>query len=375
MMSYLWTRTAHRLHNTFLGIVSGEKSGCLSRIILMFLIALVPVYYGIIVLRNWRFNRAQSSLLHRQPKNRSNLIKQATIPVISVGNLTTGGTGKTPLVAWLCQQIASRGIKVAVISRGYGSRQDSNKNDETLELMARLPDVDFLNGRCRFTQIQTAVDQFGTQVAVLDDGFQHRQLYRDLDLLLIDATQPFGYGRLLPAGLLREPLSGLERADVIVLTRCELVDVQRKQELRQKISKINQRLLIVEASTRPVGWINAQGERFPLETFQATPIYSFCGIGNPKNFMGTLKNLGCQIEGFDFYPDHYDYSRQDWEDLVHRAQRVSARNLVCTHKDLVKMGSRSDHRMPLVALLTETVLETNEPELIRRIETVIAGRS
>lgn len=367
-------RLKEQLHGIYLAIIGGQHSDFLSRLLLAGLLAWVPVYYIIIRLRNWRFDRAEARMSQSPGVPPKGLIRQASIPVISVGNLTTGGTGKTPLVAWLARLIHSSGHKVAVISRGYRSQHESQKNDETLELMARLPEIDFLNGRSRHDQVQIAVGQLGTEVAILDDGFQHRQLYRDLDFVLIDATNPFGYGRLLPAGLLREPLASLKRADVIVLTRCELVAQKDREHLRQRIEKLNPKALVLEAGTKAIGWITDRNQQLSLSHWQSVPQFAFCGIGNPGNFIATLKKLGCQVNGSEFFPDHHHFSTDDWGRLTRQARQAGAEVLVCTHKDLVKMAGCSDGRMPLVALLTETILRTHQEELTERIAEVIGRK-
>jgi tetraacyldisaccharide 4'-kinase len=155
-------------------------------------------------------------------------VQRVAAPVISVGNITVGGTGKTPFVAWLAQWFALRQMPVTIISRGYGSRRGT-PNDEALELAARLPDVPHLQNPDRVAAAEQALHANATQVLILDDAFQHRRLARDLDIVLLDALEPFGYEHLLPRGLLREPIESLSRAHVVALSRSDAVDEPRRR--------------------------------------------------------------------------------------------------------------------------------------------------
>ena len=198
-----------------LKIIAGQRNDLVARLVRGVMSALTPVYRSVIAIRNRRFDQDQGQR-----------IRTAEIPVISVGNLTTGGTGKTPMVIFVAQYLRSLGKRVAIVSRGYQGSQhaDTGRNDEALEMEIRLPDVPHLQDPDRIRMIETATEELMSEVAVLDDGFQHRQAHRDLDIVLIDATEPFGFGRLLPRGLLREPIGSLARADVVVITRCQLSD-------------------------------------------------------------------------------------------------------------------------------------------------------
>ena len=160
--------------------------------------------------------------------------------VISVGNLTLGGTGKTPMVEWLARWFRSHDVRVAIVSRGYGA-VDGGQNDEARELEEKLPDVPHLQDPNRAAAARVAIDELATQLIVLDDGFQHRRLGRDLDIILIDAVEPFGYDRVFPRGMLREPLSGLRRADVIGLTRADVVNETRRREIARGSRRYSRR--------------------------------------------------------------------------------------------------------------------------------------
>ena len=288
------------------------------------------------------------------------------VSVISIGNLTTGGTGKTPLVIWVAQLLRSRNWRVAVISRGYGAERQPGlvaRNDEAIELEFRLPDVPHLQDSDRFRMAQTAVEELESEVIVLDDGFQHRQLHRDLDLVLIDATNPFGFGRLLPRGLMREPMSSLRRADAIVLTRCELVSPQVLAAILTKLKAANPVAQFAQLQTRASSWLQFDGRQFPLEKLNDEPVFAFCGIGNPNGFFQTLTQLGLTVRHHQTFADHHRYSREDLNAIAVSARNVGATALVCTHKDLVKVGCNQINGLPVLALLTEVEFLSGQAEL------------
>ncbi len=187
---------------------------------------------------------------------------QAGVPVISVGNITAGGTGKTPMVEYLCRRLCTAGWRPAIVSRGYGAR--AGPNDEALLLAANLPAVPHVQEPDRVAGAREAIERHGCDIIVLDDGFQHRRLRRDLDLVLIDCTNPFGYGYLLPRGLLREPLAGLRRADAIVLTRAECLPPADLDQLRRQLERLAGNKPLLTASHRPRQLWRTDGSTEPL---------------------------------------------------------------------------------------------------------------
>jgi tetraacyldisaccharide 4'-kinase len=278
--------------------------------------------------------RARNGLFDRGWKHS----EKAGVPVISVGNLTVGGTGKTPCVEYVARRLREWDRQVAILSRGYGN--DRGPNDEALVLEENLPDVPHLQDADRVALAKIAVTELESDALVLDDGFQHRRLARDLDIVLIDATEPWGYGYLLPRGLLREPASGLKRAGVIVLTRCDQVDAASLTRLREQTAKLAPLAPIVETSHRPAHWIDAQRQTRPLEYLRGKKALAFCGIGNPDAFRKTLEGLGVTIEGEGFraFPDHHPYGRTDVEALRNWARQEATEGVVVTtQKDLVKL--------------------------------------
>jgi len=263
-------------------------------------------------------------------------IHRANARVVSVGNLTLGGTGKTPCVGYLARFFQERHQRVAILSRGY--RAASGLNDEALVLNEHLPKVPHLQGADRVALAAKAVDEFDSDVLVLDDGFQHRRLYRDLDLVLIDATDPWGHGYLFPRGLLREPAVELRRASVVLLTRCNQVEANERGRLREAITRFAPHAPVVETSHRPIELVSANRCQAGLDELVGRPVAAFCGIGNPMAFRQTLTDLGAKVVGWRTYADHHRYSLKDMEDLQAWAAGLPTDCLVVTtEKDLVKL--------------------------------------
>ena len=330
-----------------LEIISGRKKGILAALVRLALGCLTPLYRIAVWYRNGRFDRAISS-------NDTDVVRKATIPVISVGNLTTGGTGKTPLVIWIARKLRQDQRRVVLISRGYRAHGNSSqRNDEAIEMEDRLPDVPQLQDPDRYRMSQIAVEEFESQIIVLDDGFQHRQLHREFDIVLVDATNPFGYGRLLPRGLLREPASNLARADFIILTRVNLIEVDQSKAILNRIAKLAPGIPIATTRTSFTHLLQSDGTQLDLDEITGKPVFVFCGIGNPENFSTSLAKINLQVCGQTSFPDHHLYSRQELEDLADQATKAGASALVCTHKDLVKIGTNRIGSLPVYAILID----------------------
>jgi tetraacyldisaccharide 4'-kinase len=342
----------------YLAIISGEQRGpvaALQRVLLS--VAAVP--YGLAVrMRNVLFDRGWMTT------------KRVAVPVVSVGNLTAGGTGKTPCVEFVAGFYRNHELRVAVLSRGYGST--SGPNDEALVLEENLPDVPHLQGADRAALAEAACEELESEVLVLDDGFQHRRLARDLDLVLIDATRPWGYGRLLPRGLLREPLIGLRRAGVVVLTRCDQVASEERARIRARVLQTAPSVPVAESSHRAVELQNSERITAPLERLREGPVAAFCGLGNPDAFRRTLADLGANVCAFRTFPDHHPYSRDDVERLRDWSGALPPDcTVVTTQKDLVKLrlprlGDRS-----LWALRVRLEVEAGREELERALLAVV----
>jgi len=309
---------------SFRALVSGQRRGPVATLLRGGL-ALASWPYGLAVgLRNrlfdWGWKRTH----------------QAPVPVVSVGNLTVGGTGKTPCVEYVARFYRRHELLVAVLSRGYGGA--GGVNDEALVLEENLDDVPHLQGADRVDLAFRAFEELESEVLVLDDAFQHRRLARDLDVVLVDATNPWGHGHLLPRGLLRESPRALRRADVIVLTRSDQVSATQREYVRQKVGRLAPGVPVAEAMHRPVELVNSDREIKDLEVLRGARVVAFAGLGNPAAFRRTVEDLGATIADFRTYPDHHPYSRSDIEELRRWArQQPSDGVVITTQKDLVKL--------------------------------------
>jgi tetraacyldisaccharide 4'-kinase len=324
---------------------------------------LLSVPYGLGVrLRNRLYDRGWKRQL------------KAHVPVVSIGNLTLGGTGKTPCVEYVANFYREHDRHVAILSRGYGT--EAGRNDEALVLEQNLPDVPHLQGADRAALAATAVEELESEVLVLDDGFQHRRLARDLDLVLIDATNPWGHGRLFPRGLLREPRSSLRRADVIVLTRCDQVDENERGRIREAAARHAPERLIVETIHSPHDLVGHERAPEPPDRLKGRRAAAFCGIGNPSAFRRTLEDLGAKITEFRTFSDHHPYSRDDVEALRDWARRQATDCMVLTtQKDLVKLPVPTLGGRELWAVRIGLHIESGQAELDRKLEEVVSGGS
>lgn len=299
-------------------------------------------------------------------------IHQAPVPVVSIGNLTLGGTGKTPMVEFVARRLRTRGLRVAILSRGYGGT--AGLNDEGRVLEENLPDVPHLQGPDRAGLARIAVEELESEVLVLDDGFQHRRLARDLDIVLLDALEPFGLGRLFPRGLLREPVSALRRASLVVLSRADLVDPPRRAEIRGQAIRHAGNVKWVEARHAPLDLVDADGSPEPLEALRDRSVAGFCGIGNPEGFRRTLAGLGLALVAFRSFPDHHPYSAADVAELAAWGTAAGADLLLTTQKDLVKLRAGSLGAVPLRALRIGLEITDGAELLDEAIRSLAAGR-
>ncbi len=297
-------------------------------------------------------------------------VRGVSAPVISIGNLTVGGTGKTPTVAWMVHQLQELGMRPGILSRGYRSLNDE-ENDEKRLLDCLCPGVPHIQQPDRFAGAMKLLSETTANVIVLDDGFQHRRLHRDLDLVLIDSLQPWGLNYLLPRGMLRERAAGLSRADLILLTRSQLVSEGMIQKLRKQIARWTP-APVLRTRFEPTGLIDGAGNRFPLEVLQERVPYAFCGIGNPDGFRATLQPfVSLPPERFQAFPDHFHYNSFDLLRLQKQAQQQGADVLLTTRKDLVKVPVPGQGAMPCWGLEIELVFEDDPVELLRLLRVVL----
>jgi tetraacyldisaccharide 4'-kinase len=276
-----------------------------------------------------------------------------SVPVISVGNITVGGTGKTPFVRWLAKHLANPRRRVCILTRGY--RRDNaksqtvvsdgekilsdvaNSGDEAMMLAQSLIGKSAVVCNAdRVAAANWAIENLHSDVCLLDDGFQHRRLARDLDIVVIDATNPFGNGRLLPAGILREPIKNLSRADCIVLTR---TSDERAVELIDRIRQVTD-AAVFQSHTKFAGICRLDSKESTREiSALSQPLAAFCGIGNPRAFFQQLRAAKFDVRDEHAFRDHHKYSQADIDRLTEQANAKGAQALITTAKDAVKLQS------------------------------------
>jgi tetraacyldisaccharide 4'-kinase len=299
---------------------------------------------------------------------------RAKAAVLSVGNLTTGGTGKTPLVVWLCWYLCRKQIRCAILTRGY-RMQKGDLSDEPALLSAQCPEVSVVVNPDRVAGAAEAVSRHKAQVLVMDDGLQHRRLARDLDIVAMDATRPFGYGKVLPAGLLREPVTGLRRAHAVVLTRCDQVPEETLTSIEEEIRRVKRDLVIARSVHVPVGIKTVAGTEIALGELRGERVLTFCGIGNPQSFFHAVEHLGGVLVESRVYDDHYRYSVREIEEIHREAAAREAALILTTQKDWTKIARWADPQgqPPWAYLAIELRITAGAERLTALIDRVLAG--
>jgi tetraacyldisaccharide 4'-kinase len=290
--------------------------------------------------------------------------KRLKAAVISIGNLSVGGTGKTPLVIWLAEKLLAQGQRVAILTRGY--RGTAGSSDEVEVMRSRLQNrVVFGVGKNRFAEGQRIESHQAIDIFLLDDGFQHLQLARDVDIVLIDASRPMTQA-LLPAGPMRESLSALTRAGIIIFSRTE--NTPGAKEALQRLSS----LPIFSASTRLVG-LRRLDDEGPLKTVAelgSGPFFVFCGIGNPEAFVRDLQRWGITPGGQMFFADHHRYTLEGVQAIEQAARRVGANGLLITEKDSCNLRGLTFQSLPVYVAVIDLEIST-ETEFLAAINGVL----
>ena len=373
-------------------VILGRREDAISTLYGAFLQGLSFIFSGVVQLRTWLYRHR---ILHDQPLG---------CLVVVVGNLTVGGTGKTPVVETFARALQHRGRKVAILSRGYKSKAppfwkkwwfrithtaeppprvvsdgstvllDSEQaGDEPYMLARNLPGVVVVVDKNRVKAGAYAIKRFGCDTLILDDGFQYLPLKGRLNLLLVDKTNPFGNGHMLPRGILREPITHLKRASYVFLTKS---NGRRDMELEALIQQHNPGVDVIECAHRPqylqrLGTVvGSDGGRVPLAWLKGRKVVAFSGIATPESFEKFLRDLGALIMARERYLDHYRYTQDDINGLFELAQKQGAECLVTTEKDAVRIDATKAFPLPVYYLRLEIEIvqgAANFDEAVSRI--------
>ena len=291
--------------------------------------------------------------------------------VISVGNITLGGTGKTTFVEYLANKLNLQEKKIAILSRGY--KRDLRRKgaqaigDEPAMLEKKLPFAHVIVDKNRINSAFKAIKDYAVDTLILDDGMQQWRISKDLEIITIDASDPFGNYRMLPAGFLREPIGSLKRADVFVLTQSDFG--QDIGDLIVKLKRINSRALIVESTHQPVGFsrIYNPDELLSLELFKGKPAMIFSGIGNPAGFENSVSVLGVNLARSIRFQDHHDYVHEDIYKILNEAGQKNLEVIITTQKDAVKIRELKIKGLDILVLNIKLKIIKNEAEFDRRL--------
>ena len=363
----------------FKKIMSGENQSILGDIARSGLTLLSKGYEKAVTMRNSKFDAHKG-------------VEKVSVPVISVGNITAGGTGKTPMVRFICDVLTQKGLHPTVLSRGYRA-EDNKKNiiiskdgtmlveptisgDEAWLLAKVLQKSNVIIGRERTKSAEIAINELGADCLVMDDGFQHRALARDIDIVLIDASNPFGYDHVLPRGLLREPLSGLQRAHIIVLTKVDQVAPGIVSGIRKRLSLLVPNIPVYETTHKPQfmytldEWANGTAGA-PVDAYKDQRIMAVSGIGNPHSFTQTLTDIGYNVVHTLPFGDHHDFTNDDVVDIWKEAFAHQADAICITEKDAVKLSQLhaiEDLKIPILVLSIGIEFISGKQEFIENLE-------
>jgi tetraacyldisaccharide 4'-kinase len=317
----------------------------------------------------------------RRQRRAEGNVRRLPVPVISVGNLTMGGTGKTPCVLRLVELLAERGCKPAILTRGYGRHSPEpslevapgetvppNHTGDEAQIFIRSALAPVAIGANRYDSGTRLLKKFDIGMFVLDDGFQHRKLARDVDIVLIDALRPLGDGEVFPLGRLREPVEGLARAGIVLLTRCEGSDLA--EPIAREVRRWNPRAPIFHSTVEARAWVEqATGKRIALGDRPFERVGAFCGLGNPATFRRTLEKLGLEIGDWVEFADHHRYRPRELQHLAGQGVACGASALVTTQKDAINLfDTASELAAPLPLYWLEIAIRIErEEEFLREI--------
>lgn len=318
-----------RLRRYFYSLMSDKAEGVLANIVKLFLSLLSVIYYFVIkaILFLYKIRILKS---HR-PRCK----------VISVGNITLGGTGKTPLVSATARRLKSSGKRLVILIRGYkGDARAAVASDEVELLKRHLPDIPILVGRDRIKTAKEAVDSYGADIILLDDGFQHWRLSRGIDIVTLNIKNPFGNGKLIPRGILREPISSLKRADIFVLTKvgCDGDSIAKAQGLKNRISTINKNAMVFTSSYVPTTLYDIlEGKPIPISEINGKEVALLCGIADPESFEEGIRSQGAKVVLRHYFLDHHKYNATEIDEVISECGKKGIDTVITTEKDVPRL--------------------------------------
>ncbi len=301
-------------------------------------------YRLIITFRNWLYDKKIFAVV------------RLSCPVISVGNITAGGTGKTPCVIMLAQMLQSHGFQPAILSRGYGGKNTKSVNivsdgknilldsktagDEPFLMAQSLRSIPIIVGPQRIKTGVTAINRFGANVLICDDAMQHRQIFRDINLVLLDSQDPLSNGHVLPRGKLREPVAGLKRASALMLTRTD--ETPKTDNINNKLTQIGNIPIFMSIHKLKDVIKGDYNDKWPISNLAGKKVCAFCGIANPDSFKKSLLAAQAQILSWDTFPDHHNYSQADLEIIKKKFYNYDADLIITTQKDGMRLQNFAD---------------------------------
>ena len=343
-------------------IINTANPGMLLSLALFPLTAASFIYTLIITIRSSLYKRGILKSYH------------AGCKVITIGNLTVGGTGKTPTVCMIAEYLKKEGVNTAVVCRGYRGKEtgtpqivsngekilldSGSAGDEAYMLAKKLSGIPVIAGKDRVAASKLACKHFNTEIIILDDGFQHLRLKRDIDVVLINFRNPFGNGFLLPRGILREPLKALERANIVLLTKTDPIKADRSS-LENKIRIHNRKAPIFNSFYKPANIVNfSNSKSIPVDLMKDKKIACFCSIGDPESFILVLKHMGLTLAEKIIFPDHHQYSSYDYKRIKELSEKFDY--LITTEKDIAKITPDMIKMNNLSVLEIEEIIDNTE---------------
>jgi tetraacyldisaccharide 4'-kinase len=343
-------------------LISGQSTG-LSPGLLRFLLSVAGMGYSLVVrLRNFLYSKGWLKV-HR-----------VEAAVVCIGKIISN----------LKSQISN--YECAILTRGYKATKSSGLkerdfSDEIAILAENCPGARIVVNPDRVAGAIKAIKEFGGRILIMDDGFQHRRMARDIDIVTIDATVPFGYGKMLPAGLLREPVTSMKRADAVVITRCDQVDENNLGELEKKLRSIRSDIVIARTIHAPVYARSTTQDNIGIEQLKDKKVFAFCGIGNPEAFLGTIQDMKCKLVGSKIFNDHHHYTKESLIEIIDQAGRLGADLILTTQKDWTKLISDFKYQIsdsispvPFACLAIEIKFLAGEDQLTTLIKNTLAGK-